>query len=433
MIDQIKEVFTKGYWNLKNATLSPRKRFLFRQIGIFTIAIKGFTKDRVQVRASALTYYTLLSIVPIVAMAFGIATAFDFKENLNEYINKTFESQQKVADYILVFANKYLENISGGIIAGIGVLVLLWTIVRLLSNIELSFNDIWQIKKSRVMSRKMSDYISLVVIAPILMATSFSVTAFVGNKLKDNLAFLGPVPGLITALIPLIMVWLVFTLLYIIMPNTKVNFNSAFAGGLVAGTIFQLFQFLYLKLQGSLFHYGDVYGSFAALPLFLIWMQLSWLIVLFGAEVAFANQNVEHYESETESFRISHHMKRIVSLTITKLISENFRDGVPPMTSEEIAHKVDLSVRLVRDIIYELLEVGIVSETVTQNVKENAYQPAMDINKLSIGFVLDLLDKRGNDNIGTDNFTNLEKMAVLVDGFGKEIEKSPNNKLLLEI
>ncbi len=204
MIDQIKEVFTKGYWNLKNATLSPRKRFLFRQIGIFTIAIKGFTKDRVQVRASALTYYTLLSIVPIVAMAFGIATAFDFKENLNEYINKTFESQQKVADYILVFANKYLENISGGIIAGIGVLVLLWTIVRLLSNIELSFNDIWQIKKSRVMSRKMSDYISLVVIAPILMATSFSVTAFVGNKLKDNLAFLGPVPGLITALIPLL-------------------------------------------------------------------------------------------------------------------------------------------------------------------------------------------------------------------------------------
>lgn len=433
MIDRIKEVFTKEFWSLKNVTASPRKRYLFKQIRIFSIAIKGFSEDRVQVRASALTYYTMLSIVPIFAMAFGIAKGFNIDALLTKYIQETFASQEAVATYIQEFAETYLLNIKGGVIAGVGVFVLIWTVIRLLSNIELSFNDIWQIKKSRVMSRKLSDYISLVVIAPVLMVASFSLTGFIGSKLMDNFYFLGPIPGLIISLIPIIMVWLVLTLVYIIMPNTKVNFSSAFAGGLVAGTIFHLFQFLYLKLQGNIFKYDDVYGVFAALPLFLIWMQLSWLIVLFGAEIAFANQNVEHYESESESFNISHHMKRVVSLTITKLISENFRDGISPMTSEDIANKFDLSVRLVRDIIFELLEVGIVSETVTQNVKENAYQPAMDINKLTIGYVLDLLDKRGKDNIETESLKYLNVMIALVDGFGKEIEKSPNNKLLLEI
>lgn len=439
MFKQIKMAFTKEYWSLKNIAHSPRRRFLFKQVRIFSLAIKGFNEDRVQIRASALTYYSLLSVVPIAAMAFGIAQGFGIAEKLNDYISTSFESQKEVALWIINFADKYLKNISGGAIAGVGVLVLIWTVMRLLSNIELSFNDIWQIKKSRVMSRKFSDYISLVVVAPVLIVASSGVTVFVGNQIEKGsdmfplLSYLGPVLGILTTVIPLILVWMVFTLLYIVMPNTKVNFSSALAGGILGGTTFQIFQWAYITLQKQLFNYGEVYGSFAALPLFLIWLQLSWLIVLFGAEIAFANQNVEHYEAESGSIKISNHMKRSVSLSIASLIAKNFRDGINPMTAEDIANKLDLPVRLVRDIIYELLEVGIISETLTQNVKESAYQPAMDPSKLTVGYVIDKLDKRGHDFIESSDKKELQKSIKLVDSFNDDIANSKNNKLILEI
>jgi membrane protein len=439
MLEKGKEVFKKEYWSLKDAPDSNRKRFLVKQLRIFTLAFKGFTEDRVQVRASALTYYTLLSLVPIAAMVFGIAKAFGFDERLRTAIVEGFESQTEVSMYILNFAEKYISNIKGGVIAGIGVIILLWTVMRLLSNIELSFNDIWQIKKSRAMSRKMSDYISLVIIGPVLIAASFSINIFLKQQLATSdetfplIGYIGPILSFLLSVVPFVFVWVVFMLVYIIMPNTRVKAGSALIGGIIAGTLFQLFQLLYINFQSQLFNYGEVYGSFAALPLFLVWMQISWLIVLFGAEISFANQNVGHYEAESESYNISHHMKSIVTLLIVRLVAVNFRNSDPPLTSSAIADKLDLPVRLVRDILYELTDVGIISETVTQNIKENAYQPGTDTDQLTISYVLKALERRGQDTLSTDNVKDLKEMATLVDSFSAEIEKSKNNKLLVEL
>ncbi len=435
----IRKIFTKEYWNLKNVMASPRRMFLVKQLRIFSLAVKGFTEDRVQIRASALTYYTMLSIVPIVAMAFAIAKGFGFEARLESIIKDSFSSQQEVASWILNFSAKYLENIKGGIIAGIGIVVLFWSIMRLLSNIELSFNDIWQIKKSRGMSRKMSDYISLVVIAPVLIIVSFGISLFLQEQ--ENLSstafplleYVGPILSGILKILPFVFIWLVFMLLYIIMPNTKVKISSAIIGGIIAGTLFQVLNSTYINFQSQLTSYGAVYGSFAALPLFLIWLQLSWLIVLFGAEISFANQNVGHYEAESETLNVSNHMKRSVSLLIVHLIATSFKNGLPAMTAEEIADKLDLPVRLVRDILYELMEVGIASETVTQNVKENAYQPACDIKRLTTKYVSELLDKRGQDTIPTDNTKELGVMVKLIDDFNEAFENSPFNKLLVDI
>jgi membrane protein len=197
--------------------------------------------------------------------------------------------------------------------------------------------------------------------------------------------------------------------------------------------MFQLLQWGYIYFQGLLTGYGAIYGSFAALPLFLIWMQTSWLIVLFGAEIAFANQNIEHYEAESESINISNHMKRAVTLMILKEIIINFKDGLQPETAEQLSNKLDFPVRLIRDIIYELLETGIISETITKNVKENAYQPAQDIEHLTVGHVIELIDKRGTDNLRTENLKSLEKMTKVIDGFSSEIKNSKNNKLVHEL
>lgn len=420
-------------------SFSPRKLFLVKQLRIFTLAFKGFGEDKVKLRASALTYYTMFSIVPVIALAFGIANGFGFGTFLEEQIMENFSGHEKVLEWILGFVQKYLLKIRGGVIAGVGIVVLLWSVMKLLGNIESSFNDIWQIKKSRVISRKISDYVSLVVITPVLLFVSSSVTIFLANEIKHSseffplLSYIGPVLSFFVSLIPYVLIWLIFTLLYIVMPNTKVKFKSAFIGGVIAGTIFQLLQWGYIYFQGSITSYGAIYGSFAALPLFLIWMQLSWLIVLLGAEISFANQNVEHYETESESINISNHLRRTFTMLILKEIILTFKNGETPMTAEQLAKKMDFPVRIIREIIYELQETGIISETVTKSVKESAYQPAQDIDNLTIAYVIDLLDKRGNDTLFMGDSKELAKMMKVVDGFMNEIKASKNNKLIYEL
>jgi membrane protein len=435
----LKDLISNELINQPMKSYSRRKMYVIRQIKIFSMAIRGFSKDKVQLRASALTYYAILSIVPIVAMAFGIAKGFGFEVFLQEKLLESFSGQEKVLEWILKFVERYLTNINGGLIAGVGIVVLLWSVTNLLSNIESSFNDIWQIKKSRVMSRKLSDYVSLVVITPVLLFVSSSATIFLSEEIKSSseifplLGYIGPILSFFVNMVPYVLIWMVFTLLYIVMPNTKVKFKSALVAGIIAGTMFQLLQWGYFLFQGMLTSYGAVYGSFAALPLFLMWMQLSWLIVLFGAEIAFANQNVEHYEAESEVFNISRHVKRTVTILLIREIVLNFKNSLPPATAEQLAVKLELSVRLVREILYELCETGIISETITRNVKENAYQPAIDIEKLSIGFVLDHLDRMGQDTLTSGNTNEVEKMSKVIDGLMSEVFNSKHNKLLYEL
>jgi membrane protein len=439
MLKKLRDFFLKEIWLQPVKAYSPTKQFIIKQTRIFVLAFKGFSEDKVQMRASALTYYSLLSIVPIVAMAFGIAKGFGFDAWLQKKLYTSFSGQEKVMEWILTFVNRYLSGINGGLIAGVGVVLLIWSVMKLLGNIESSVNDIWQIKKARVISRKFSDYVSLIVIAPILLFVSSSVTVFLSDQIKNSsqmfplVGYIGPLLSLIVAIIPYILIWLVFTSLYIIMPNTKVQFKSALTAGIIAGTIFQILQLGYIHFQSFVTSYGAVYGSFAALPLFLIWMQTSWLIVLFGAEVAFANQNVEHYAAESESLLISIHLKRTVTLMIMKEIVMRFKEGLPAATAEELANKLGFPVRLVRDIIYELLETRMISETITKNIKENAYQPAMDIHKLNLGYILELLDKRGNANLSGEVSKELINMTKVVEGFLDEIKQSKNNKLLHEL
>lgn len=439
MKTSLKELFTIEYLKKKVKSASPWAKFLLRQIRIFRLAFKGFNEDRVQLRASALTYYLLLSIVPFMAFVFGIAKSFGVETYLKEQLMENFSGQETVLQWILTFVDRYLSHIKGGVIAGIGVLILIWSVMKLLGNIESSFNDIWQIKKSRVITRKMSDYISLVIITPILLIVSGSLNVFLSNQVKNSsellpiLDYVGPVISSLVTLVPYVLIWFVFTLLYIVMPNTKVNFGSAFIGGVIAGTMFQIWQWSYIYFQSMLTGYGAIYGSFAALPLFLIWLQTSWLIVLFGAEVAFANQNVEHYQAESESVNVSLHVKRTMTIMILKEIVLNFKNGSPPETAEQLANKLDFPVRLVRDILYELQEVSIVSETVTKNVKENAYQPAQDIDKLTLGYIIEQLDKRGSDTLRTDNEKELNRMTKLIDSFMNELKTSKNNKLVYEL
>jgi membrane protein len=426
-------------WRIRLGELSRTRSFLIKQLRIIILALRGFDEDKCLLRASALTFYSLLSIVPVFAMAFGIARGFGFEKLLEKHLLENFPGQEEVMMRIIKFSHSFLENTKGGLIAGIGVVILFWTVVKVLGNIEKSFNDIWGVIKSRSLGRKFSDYLSIMLICPVLFIMSSSLTVIIASQIKliiQKIVLLGSISPLIFAilkLLPYCVIWILFSFIYIFMPNTKVNFKSGILAGVVAGTIYQVVQWGYIAFQIGVVKYNAIYGSFAALPLFLIWLQLSWLIVLFGAEISFACQNVDTYEFEPDCLQASHSFKRLLSLRIVHLLVKNFSKGENPQTAAQISHTLGIPIRLVHQILYELVESGMISEVKEEEDRLVAYQPARSIEMFTIKYVIDMLEQRGSDNIPVAKSEELDKLSDCLKTFNDAIEKSQANMLLKNI
>jgi membrane protein len=430
---------SRGVWNMRLKDLSGHRHFFIRQLRIYLLAFKGFYEDKCQLRASALTFYSVLSVVPVLAMAFGIAKGFGLGEKLQNELVANLSGQKEVLDFLMEFANKMLQNTEGSLIAGLGFVILFWSVIKMLSNIEESFNDVWRIKKSRTWGRKFSDYTAIMIFAPILLIGSSAATVVIKTMIKEFtqgstlLESVGPYLSFLINLAPFFLVWILFTLLYTLMPNTHVKFKSGLLAGIIAGTIYQIFQVLYIEFQGMVTTYNAVYGSFAALPLFLMWLQLSWLIVLLGAEISFAEQNVENYEYEAESSEISYDYKRLLSLYILQVIVQNFERNEEPLHSQVLSHKLEMPIRLVREILFDLNDSGLISELVTNTEKQMAYQPAFDINKMTISKVTDVLEKTGSDKIPVLETDSYLKLKRLMEEYRKAVSLDQKETLLKDI
>ena len=426
-------------WRIRLEDLPRKKSFFIKQLRIFLLSARGFDEDKCLLRASALTFYSLISIVPVAAMAFGIAKGFGFEKLLEKQLMNQFSGQEEVLTTVISFANSLLANTKGGLLAGVGIMVLFWAVIKVLGNIEYSFNDIWGIKEGRTLGRKFSDYLSVMLLCPILMILASSVTVFITTQITlitAKVALLGMFSSIIffvLKLLPYCLIWVLFTFLYIFMPNTKINFKSGILAGIIAGTLYQLVQWGYIIFQVGAAKYNAIYGSFAALPLFLIWLQLSWLIVLFGAEFSFAHQNVDTYEFEPDSLNISDHFKKLLSLQTCHVLVKNFAEGKRPLTATEISRRLEIPIRLVHQILYDLVECGIVSDTQTEEYKELAYQPARDINTLTIKFVVESLEDRGIDDIPVARTAGSKVISETLQAFRDEVEKSRVDKLLRDI
>jgi membrane protein len=430
--------FIKGdIWRIRLKDLPRKKSFLIKQLRIFLLSLRGFDEDKCQLRASALTFYSLISIVPVAAMLFGIAKGFGFEKRLEQQLLEQF--QEEVITRVIAFAHSLLASTKGGVLAGVGVVLLFWAVIKVLGNIEASFNDIWGIQEPRSLGRKFSDYLSVMLLCPILLILSSSVTVFITTQVTmivEKIALLGifsPLISIVLKMLPYGIVWILFSFLYIFMPNTRVSVKSGFLAGIIAGTIYQIVQFGYITFQVVTAKYNAIYGSFAALPLFLIWLQLSWLIVLFGAEFSFAHQNVDTYEFEPDSLKISSSFKRLLSLQVTHLLVSNFAEGRRPLTASQISHRLDMPIRLAHQILYELTACGIVSDTQTEEYKEPGYQPARDIGTLTIQFVIDSLEDRGTDAIPVAQTDESKALSEILRAFRDMVAQSPSNRLLKDI
>jgi membrane protein len=442
MIPRVIRFLTVDIWRIRLRNLPRRHSFLIKQLRVVLLALRGFYEDRCQLRASALTFYSLLSLVPVLAMAFGIAKGFGLEKTLNEQLaalSTKFPGQAEMFTDFIGYADRLLENTRGGAVAGVGVAVLFWTVIKMLGNIEKSFNSIWGVKKSRSIARKLSDYLSIMLICPILFVVSSSATVFVAGRIEvlvEKVSLLGAISPLIFAILklfPYCIVWVLFSFIYIFMPNAKINFKSGLLAGIVAGTIYQVVQWAYVTFQIGVAKYNAIYATFAALPLFLLWIQISWLVVLFGAEISFAHQNVDTYEFEPDCLRASNRFRKLLALRMTHQLVKNFCAGEEPWTATQISHNLEIPIRLVRQLLFELTEARILSETVTEENEEGAYQPAQSPEKYTPKYVLEALDRRGSDDIPVADSSELDILSQCLDDFAAVIEKSPANILLKEL
>ena len=442
MISPIIHFMNTGIWGIRLKDISPIKAFFIRYLRVIILAYRGFLKDHCQKTASVLTYYSLLNVVPVVAVAFAIAKGFGLEKLIEKQILQMADKanwQADITTQIISFSHKLLEQAKGGVIVGVGVILLFWTIISILGKIEDSLNDIWEVRKSRTLVKKFSDYIAMMVFTPILFIISSSATVLVASKLKLIVHKIG-LPGVFSFIIffllnllPYVSIWVLLTMLYLVMPNTRIPLKSAILGGIAAGTIAQIVQWLYIKFQIGAASYGAIYGSFAALPLFLAMLQMSWMIVLFGAEIAHANEHYETFGFRPDYSRMSISSKKLLILRIFHLLTKKFSLGEKPLSAHQIAHTLEIPVRLVRHLLYELIDIGLVVETTKGIKSEVAFQPGRTIEDITVKFALDEYEKYGITKLPDYQSDEADKISMFLKDISDTTEKSPGNVRLKEI
>jgi membrane protein len=423
-------------WRLRIDKLNKKQGFFLKQLRIFSLAINGFNEDKCLLKATALTYYTVFSIVPIIALAFAVAKGFGFQQTLEQDLLLKFNDQKDILNQAFVYADKMLANTQGGLIAGVGIVLLLWSVMKLLGSIEDSFNEIWEIKRDRTWIRKITDYLSIMLIGPIFIILSGGLTVWLETGLDtvaSNISAISPVTFLFLKLFAFGLIWGMFTFLYMALPNTKVTFKGAAMGSIVAALLFELLQWAYVSSQIGVSQYNTIYGSFAALPLFLIWIQYTWFVVLFGAELTFAHQNVDHYELESDISNISDRYKRVIALMIANHVVKNFNEGKPAFTAIEIASNLDLPVRLARNVINEFTETGIFNEVRLPLDKEIGYQPGISESKLTVKFIIDKLDEKGVNQLPIDDSKELAVVNRLMKEMDQVLNTTKGNMLIKDL
>lgn len=422
-------VFRKGAGEYRN----PVARWAVRQYKLLFYTVQGLSSHGTMVRSAALTFYTLMSLVPVVALVFAVVKGFGLAEGLEQNLYEVLPQSPEVIDYVVGFAQKALARTQGGWVALVGVLTLFWAVIKVFGSIEDAFNNIWEVRSTRSAARKYGDYIAVVVVAPILWVISSSM----GNYAAEILGVAGsPALEVLSRAGSLVVAWVMFTFIYVVLPSTKVRFTAALTTGVVAGTAFVLFQWGYVYLQRWMTSYNAIYGSFAALPLFLLWMQISWEILLLGGELSFAYQNVARFDEERESLLVSYDCRRKLMVGVMVLVSRAFRDGRGAVSFSEIRDRLDVPTRIMNNILYTLVQARMLNEIRTEGTDYDLeYAPARDISTLRVYDILSAVDSHGfgRDTIDMRSNRELRRCAEVVERLKDVTRASTENVLLIDI
>ena len=410
----------------------PGLKWTARPLKLVIYTLEGLLAHGTMDMGAALTFYTLVSIVPVLALAFAVVKGFGLAESLVQNLYSLLPQMPEVVDYMVSFANNTLARTNGGVMATIGLLTLLWAVVNLFESIEANFNKIWEVKSSRNLVRKYSDYITVVIIAPLLWIVATSV----GTYTRDMLGIEGVWwLNMASKLFSLMLVWAMFTVIYIVLPNTKVRLRAAIMAAVFAGTGFDLFQTLFIFLMKWMTSYSAIYGSFAALPLFLLWMQYSWKILLMGCELSFALQNEKRYDEERELPVISHDDTQKFIIAIVCHIARSFVRGEGAVPLIAVRERLGIPSRIASKLILILVDAGILNEVkCEQKDYDVAYAPAKDVNSLRVCDILEAVALFTEHPVEL-NITSQEEQQArgIIDEIKGIAAASESNKKIIEL
>lgn len=363
------------------------------------LSVRSFLDRDLQSQACALTYRTLLALVPVLALLLAIARGFGLQHLLETELIGYFPSQETVLRTAFGFVDSYLEQASGGLFVGIGLIFLLWTLISLLSSVENAFNNIWQVSKGRSMWRKITDYVAIILILPILMICASGLSIFMSDSLRSFISadIIEPAITFLLDCATIVLTWIFFAGSYMLIPNTKVKPVNALISGIIVGTAYQVLQWLFVSGQLYVSKYNAIYGSFSFLPLLLIWMQLVWLITLIGGVLCYAAQNIGEYNFGDKIKQISQSYYRQAALAVMVIIVRRFERGATSLTPHEIAHQYGLPINLVVPIITQLHGIGLINSVYTSNrsCESAPVQPSKDVSTLTVDEFMSMLDNDG--------------------------------------
>lgn len=428
MVDKVMDAWkycSEGVWN------DTRRTFGVKLIKILNLSVSSFFDRGLQIKSMALTYSTVLSIVPALALLVAIGRGFGLQDSVQNELYILFPSQHQVISTFLKFVDSYLTRATQGVFVGVGLIVLLWTLISLLSSIEDAFNNIWDVRRQRTIFRKFTDYITICLMVPVLLICSSGVSLFMSTTIQDVLyfPFLTPLVNLALELAPLFLSWLAFSFSYFLIPNTDVSFKYAAISGAIAAIGFYILQWLFLNGQIYVSNYNAIYGSFAFLPLLLVWLQFSWLLLLTGCILTYSLQNVMTYNFLGDANNISIAALHRITVIIMAVVAQRFLKHETPLTRTELAAQYNLPVRLIGKIIAQLKNAGLVSY-VSRDDNQLAIAPAREVGDMTVGDIIRSYDSMGDSELSPEFNLIYEPLLTMIDDEAADSYK-PYDKLKL--
>ena len=397
-LQQSRDFLLRGLWEADPVELRTGRRLLRKMLQFVTAVVRQFFADDCLLHASALAFTTILSFVPLLAVMFSLLKGFGAEVDLEIlFLNHLALGSEEVVDAVFT----YISNTSMAKLGIFGVIFLILTVLSLLNSIEKSFNYIWRVNETRSVARLFSDYLSITIFGPVLILAAISMTTTLESQaLVQYLVGMDVIGNIILILFkifPYVAMWAVFTGLYLFMPNTHISLRAALLGGAFGGILWQLLQWGYITFQVGVTRNNAIYGTMAALPVFMLWIYISWVIVLLGLEVTFAIQNFRTIRQEFRGDKLSADGRESAALAILLTAAATFVKGEKPLTVEDFSLRLNLSHRFTQKSLSYLILCGFLSEVAQGKETLNAYQPAVDVGSLTLHEVLQRMRSQGED------------------------------------
>lgn len=405
-----------GVWD------DPRHKWWINMLRTANLSVRSFFNRDIQTQACSMTYQTMLAIIPALAMLLAIGRGFGMQDVLKEELFQLFPAQKVAVAYALNFVDTYLTTASEGIFVGVGIVFLLYTLISLLINVEDIFNLIWGVREGRSIGRKLTDYTAILFILPVIMLCVSGLSLLMNSTLDSifHFSFMTPLTTIFVEGGKWLMTILFFTAAYITIPNTKVSFKYALISGTLAGIGFLVVQWLFVTGTLYVTRYNAIYGSFAFLPLLLLWLQLVWVICLAGAVVCYSSQNVFAFSLDSQVENISEAYRFRVLLAIATVVTHRFVEQEHPATARQIMARYTIPARLVTELLEQMIEVDLVNRVLVGKDKEDVgYQLAVDPSVFTAGMLVRRIYGHGTTEFIKDLdaiFTDNRSTAAAIEG-----------------